>query len=256
MTPKNQISGLDFDPLDLMPGLSIDCVIIGFDLHALNILVMKLHNMDVWSLPGGFIRKDEAMDHAASRILEERSGISLPYLQQFHTFGEVNRRDLSTFLNNLQPPFNTPVLISWLKQRFISTGYLSLVDMRKSTPTPDVLSEAGKWIPVRELPELLFDHRNIVGKALEHIRNQINYMPVGKSLLPKKFTMKDLQVLYESILDRQLDRGNFQKKILKLGFLIRHEKKKGGGSHKAPFLYSFNAEKYKELLEQGIGYIS
>jgi len=196
------------------------------------------------------------MNHAASRILEERSGMSVPYLHQFHTFGDVNRRDISTFLSGLKPPYNASAQMTWLKQRFISTGYLSLVDMRKSTPTPDPLSELSEWIPVRELPELLFDHKDIVRKALEHIRNQINYLPVGKSLLPNKFTMKDLQGLYESILDRQLDRGNFQKKMLKLGFLIRNEKKKGGGSHKAPYLYSFNTEKYKELLERGIGYMS
>lgn len=239
-----------------MPGLSIDCVIIGFDAGELYILIMKLYEMDTWILPGGFIQLDEHMDHAASRILEERSGLKLPYLQQFYTFGDVDRRDISIFLDSLKPQDLTSELAKWMKQRFISTGYLSLVDMRKSKPTPDTLSEDCRWIPFKELPELLFDHRDIVGKALKHIRNQINYMPVGKSLLPEKFTMKDLQMLYESILERELDRGNFQKKMLKLGFLLRHEKKKGGGSHKAPYLYSFDLDKYNELLEKGIGFIS
>lgn len=239
-----------------MPGLSIDCVIIGFDAGELNILVMKLYEMDTWVLPGGFIQLDEYMDHAATRILEERSGLKLPYLQQFYTFGDVDRRDISTFLSSLKPQDLSSELVKWMKQRFISTGYLSLVDMRKSKPTPDALSEACRWVALKELPALLFDHKEIVRKALKHIRNQINYMPVGKSLLPEKFTMKDLQTLYESILDRELDRGNFQKKMLKLGFLLRHEKKKGGGSHKAPYLYSFDLDKYNELLEKGIGFIS
>jgi len=256
MNPYSHLSSIKLNTSDLMPGLSIDCVIIGFDAGALNILVMKLYEMDTWILPGGFIRLDEHMDHAASRILEERTGLKLPYLQQFYTFGDEDRRDISAFLGSLKPQDLTSELVKWLKQRFISTGYLSLVDLRKSKPTPDALSEACRWIPLKELPELLFDHRDIVRKALDHIRNQINYMPVGKSLLPAKFTMKDLQLLYESILDRELDRGNFQKKMLKLGFLLRQEKKKGGGSHKAPYLYSFDLLKYNELLKKGIGFIS
>jgi ADP-ribose pyrophosphatase YjhB (NUDIX family) len=244
------------DPSKYMPGLSIDCVIIGFDLCALNILLTKLHGMDSWALPGGFIFTDEDMDQAATRILEERSGLSLPYLQQFYTFGDVDRRNLTPFLDIQDPLIPSGEFKEWLRQRFISTGYLSLVDMHKSRPSPDTLSEVCRWIPVTELPDLLFDHRKIVRKALEHIRNQINYLPVGKSLLPDRFTMKDFQLLYESILARKLDRGNFQKKMLKLDFLNRHEKMKGGGPHKAPYLYSFRADKYNELLKKGIGYLS
>ena len=93
-------------------------------------------------------------------------------------------------------------------------------------------------------------------KALEQVRNQINYLPIGISLLPEKFTMKEYQLLYEEILQRKLDRANFQKKMLKLGFLDRHEKKLSGGAHKAPYLYAFNDERYNELLEKGIGYLS
>lgn len=244
------------DASEWMPGLSIDCVIIGFDLGKLHILATKVLHTDIWSLPGGFIRKDENLDLAARRILEERSGLTLPYLQQFYTFGDVNRRKPSSIFTQLKSLKGFQEMAIWLEQRFISTGYLSLVNMRKSNPSPDALSEDCKWIPVDELPEMLFDHRNIIHKALEHVRNQINYMPVGKSLLPDKFTMKEFQLLYESILGRELDRRNFQKKMLSLGFLKRLEKMKGGGSHKAPFLYSFDAGTYKELLEKGIGYMS
>lgn len=256
MSFASRLSESTIDTSALMSGLSIDCVIIGFDEGKLHILITKVLDMDIWSLPGGFIRTDENMDQAACRILEERSGMTLPYLQQFYTFGDVNRRENSPFLSQLKSNNKLRDFVSWLEQRFISTGYLSLVDMRKSKPSPDALSETCRWIPVDELPELLFDHRDIVRKALEHIRNQLNYMPVGRTLLPVKFTMKDYQLLYESILDRKLDRGNFQKKMLKFGILKRHEKMKGGGSHKAPYLYSFHTATYNKLLEKGIGYMS
>jgi hypothetical protein len=147
-------------------------------------------------------------------------------------------------------------MLAWLENRFISTGYLSLVDMRNSNPAPDYLSASCTWIPLDSIPEMIYDHNDIVQKALEQIRNQINYLPIGLSLLPEKFTMKEYQLLYEEILQRKLDRANFQKKMLKLDFLDRHEKKLSGGAHKAPFLYAFNRNKYQELLEKGIGYLS
>lgn len=256
MDRNANLSKLRMDASEWMPGLSIDCVIIGFDQGKLHILITKVFDTHVWSLPGGFIRKEENMDQAACRILEERSGMTLPYLQQFYTFGDVNRREPSSILSQLKSHKALQEMAKWLEQRFISTGYLSFVNLRKSNPSPDALGETCSWIPVEKLPELLFDHRNIINKALEHVRNQINYMPVGKSLLPEIFTMKEFQLLYESILGRELDRGNFQKKMLRLGFLKRLEKMKGGGSHKAPYLYSFDTDTYNELLEKGIGYMS
>jgi ADP-ribose pyrophosphatase YjhB (NUDIX family) len=242
---------------DFMPGVSIDCVVIGFDLKKLNILLLKLRGHNLWMLPGGFIQLKEDMDQAATRILEERTGIKLPYLIQFHTFGDVRRREKNNIQSLLADQGDVMQrLTDFLEQRFISSGYLSLVDMRNGTPSPDAISEECRWIPVNELPELIYDHGHIVGKALEQLRSRINYMPVGRSLLPEKFTMKDFQILYEQILKLSLDRGNFQKKMLKLGFLDRHEKQLTGGAHKAPYLYSFNQERYNELVEKGIGYIS
>jgi len=247
----------DFNTSKFLPGVSIDCVVIGFDLKELQILLLKLKSNDLWMLPGGFILLNEDMDQAATRILEERTEIKLPYLKQFHTFGDVKRRDKNkhAVFTEIQG-VSMDKLNSFLEKRFISSGYLSLVDMFNCSPTPDALSDECSWIPYTKLPALLFDHDDIVRKAMEQLRSRINYMPVGMSLLPGKFTMKEFQTLYEQILNRSLDRGNFQKKMLKLGFLDRHEKQLSGGAHKAPYLYSFNKKRYHELVEKGIGYIS
>jgi len=245
------------DPSVFLPGNSVDCVVIGFDQNGLNILLLKLKEHDLWMLPGGFIQIDEDMDQAATRILEERTGIKLPYLKQFHTFGDVNRNQ-KTKLPDVKQTADEELkrMIAFIEPRFISSGYLSLIDMRDCAPTPDALSDKCTWLPVKQLPQLIYDHNEIVKKAMEQLRTRINYMPVGNSLLPEKFTMKEFQILYEQILNKSLDRGNFQKKMLKLGFLDRHEKQHTGGAHKAPYLYSFNKHRYNELVEKGIGYIS
>ncbi len=244
------------DVKGLIPGQSIDCVIIGFDQHELKILLLKWKNKELWSVPGGFIYKNDDMDSAAVRVLKNRTGLDFLFLEQFYTFGNCNRGKLEPgFWEENIPEFGSD-FIDWLKQRFISTGYLSLVDIAKCNPVPDFISDVCEWISVDNLPKLIFDHDLIVKKALSHIKIQINYLPIGISLLPKKFTMKSLRNLYESILNRSLDRGNFQKKILKLKILIRHEKQLTGAANKAPYLYSFDKAKYKSLLDEGIGFIN
>ena len=258
MNPSKLIDERLADPDSYLPGISIDCVVIGYDLQQLHILLLKMKESETWLLPGGFVQKNEDMDLAASRILEERTGIKLPYLKQFHTFGKLDRRENDSLAKwvpqGLAEQFKE--FLPWMKQRFISIGYLSLVDMHNSKPSPDYLSESCTWEALGSIPELNYDHNKIVQKAVEQIRNQINYLPIGNSLLPEKFTMKEYQVLYEEILQKKLDRANFQKKMLKLGFLDRHEKQLSGGAHKAPYLYAFNRERYNELLEKGIGYMS
>ena len=248
---------LNFDLDQLVPGQSIDCVIMGFDQNELKILVLKWKaEGEIWALPGGFVFKEENMDKAAIRVLKERTGIELPFLEQFKTFGNVNRRDVDILVKNMKSMGMDSKMVDWFKQRFITTGYLSLVDIQKCDPKPDFSSEMIKWASLEELPHLIFDHNEIVKIALDFIKNRINYLPIGITLLPEKFTMKSLQNLYESILQKKLDRGNFQRKMLKLNIFIRHEKQLEGGAHKAPYLYSFDEEKYKKLLEQGYGFYS
>jgi len=257
MKNKDLAKNLLFDTDLLVPCLSVDCVIIGFDQNELKILILKWKaEGDVWALPGGFVFKNEDLDKAAIRVLKERAGIELPFLEQFKTFGNINRRDVDVLTSSLKSLGIDPITVNWFEQRFITAGYLSLVDIQKCDPKPDFSSEMIKWASLDELPHLIFDHNEIVKTALDFIKNRINYLPIGITLLPEKFTMKSLQNLYESILLKDLDRGNFQRKMLKLDIFIRHEKQLEGGAHKAPYLYSFDEEKYKKLLEQGYGFNS
>jgi len=241
----------------LVPGQSVDCVIIGFEHHTLKILVLKWKSEEeLWALPGGFVLKNEDLDKAAIRVLRERTGIELPFLEQFRSFGKCHRRKDDTLKKLLDVTGINEKQAEWFKQRFITTGYVSLVDIQKCELKTDFTSELIQWTSFDEMPELIFDHNEIVTSAIRFIKNQINYLPVGINLLPKKFTMKELQKLYESILGRELDRGNFQRKMLKLDIFIRHEKHLLGGAHKAPYLYSFDEVKYQNMLDQGFGFNS
>ena len=256
MPGKNQLTDIVFDTKQFVPGHSVDCVVIAFDTEGLKVLVMKWTGPEMYCLPGGFIRVEEDLDKAAIRVLKERAGIDLPFLEPFSTFGRVDRRQGDTLSHNLNTLKLPESVMKWFEQRFITTGFLSLVDMDRCDPKPDMMSESIGWYGIHELPNMIYDHRSIVETAVRYVRNQINYLPIGITLLPEKFTMKELQHLYESILEKKLDRGNFQRKMLKLGIFIRHEKQLEGGAHKAPYLYSFDKDKYEELLERGIGFVS
>ena len=243
-----------------LPGNSIDCVIFGYKNQELKILLLQWKYQKIWSLPGGFIRKDEDMDAAANRVLMERTGLQSVFLNQFHTFGSIQRSHINAQVKAKRLEFfkeskmyNAKV-IEWLKNRFITTGYFALVDLDKTKPEPDLLSEKCEWKSLKTMPKLMMDHREIVLKALGHLRIQLNYLPIGISLLPKKFTILDLQKLYEAILQKQLERSNFQRKVLKLGILVRHEKLMTGAANKAPYLYSFDKKRYNTLIKEGIGF--
>ncbi len=143
---------------------------------------------------------------------------------------------------------------SWMFERFITIGYYALVDFTKVTPSPDNISDACEWFSIYELPEMILDHRHIFDEALQNLRMQLNFHPVGYNLLGKKFTMPELQKLYETILGKKLDRRNFQRKILATGILKRLEETKKGVAHKAPFYYKFDLRNYKKALKAGMHY--
>ncbi|GAB3891537.1 NUDIX domain-containing protein [Larkinella knui] len=229
-------------------GLSIDCVIFGFYDNQLKVLLLRWKQTEEWGLPGGFIYKKESVDVAAQRILEERTGINELFLQQFHTFGEdvrYNRQEISQKLN--WPDLSTR---RW-PDRTVSIGYFALVDFSKVTPAADFLTDECRWWDVENLPALLFDHNHIVEVALKTLRVQLSWQPIGYNLLPEKFTMPELQRLYETILNRSLDPRNFSKKMRALGIIERLEEQRRGGAFKSPYLFRFNKEKYRKALQEG-----
>ncbi len=235
-----------------MPSLSLDCVIFGFHENELKVLLLKMKSADKWALPGGFIYKDEDIEQAATRVLKERTGIDDIFLQQFHVFGHPKRADKKFHLDMLRKDGIQVKPDNWILQRFLTVGYYALVDFAHVTPVPDISSVACAWWDLHDIHELFMDHKHILDKALETLRLQLNHQPIGYNLLPKKFTMPELQKLYETILDKKLDRRNFQRRMMGYGILKRLAETRKGGAHKAPYLYSFVLRKYRRALAEGL----
>ncbi|WP_116105233.1 NUDIX hydrolase [Lewinella sp. IMCC34191] len=225
-----------------LPHLAYDSVIFGFAEGRLKILIMEYHRTKWFALPGGFVRADEALDDAVRRGLEERTGLADVYLRQFHTFGSMERSDGKAMRTILQMSGYAPEEQPWLMDRFVSVAYYALIDYHGVELQPDALSDSIAWYDVDELPPLLFDHTRIVERALETLRQNLESNLVGKNLLPTRFTMKELQHVYEAILGKELRRSTFQRKMLATGLLRRHQKLREGKAHKAPYLYSFALE--------------
>jgi 8-oxo-dGTP diphosphatase len=226
--------------------LSVDCVIFTIKEDSLRVLLTKIAPDSDWMLPGGFIKKDEEADLAAMRILLQRTGLSDIYLQQFKIFSDPDRFAFN--LLNMDEIKDT----SHFPDRVISIGYFALVNFEALRLTGGLLNEDTVWADVEEPPELLFDHNDIVRDAREALRKELFYRPIAYNLLPEKFTMPQLQKLYEIILDRALERSSFQKRMLKWDIYERLEERKEGVAHKRPYLYRFDEKKYQEALKRGL----
>ncbi|MBM7419963.1 MULTISPECIES: NUDIX hydrolase [Chryseobacterium] len=228
-----------------LPHLSADPVVFGFDQSELKVLLLQMTYRKQWLLPGGYVKKEEDIDDAAKRVLKERAGISDVYLEEFAVFGKNKRSEFyfEDFDDSL-----------WQKQRFVSIGYYALYNPDNAILVVDELSEKCEWISLSQLNEieLAMDHREIIEKALLTLRERITYKPIGYNLLPEKFTLSELQKLYETILGKELNRGNFYRKIKNLEILKKLNEQRRGGAHKSPDLYSFDEENYKKALENGL----
>jgi 8-oxo-dGTP diphosphatase len=211
--------------------VSIDCVIFGYQEKQLKVLVPKLYfKGDFWALPSGFVYQDEDIDEAAQRILQQRTGIKDIYLEQFQVFGKPGRNSIAFMerLIALNPEIapkglgeeqRTRKEYEWFTRRFISIGYYALVDINKVIPQKSDLDQSIEWYNIKDLPPMIMDHNQIVEKALETLRFNLDQKLIAFNLLPETFTMKEVQELYETIFDKPFARNNFQKKILDLNVL-------------------------------------
>lgn len=222
-----------------LPRISVDCVIFGFHENQLKVLLLKFKKSPVWALAGGFVGIEEDVDQAAQRILEERTGLTDIYLEQFYTFGDMarNYRAVDEHRGISEAMGGESDKLDFVDQRFITIGYYALVDYSQVQVNPQGMSDASEWMDVTALPKLFLDHNRIVIKALESMRRSLDEKQVAFALLSETFTMSELQLVYETILGKRLVRTNFQRKILSLDILERIEKKYTGGAHKAPYLY-------------------
>jgi ADP-ribose pyrophosphatase YjhB (NUDIX family) len=205
--------------------LAVDCIIFGFDEEDLKILLIKRGfepEKGKWSLVGGFLKNEETLETAATRILKLYTGLDDIYMKQVATFSEVDRDPA---------------------ERTISTAYFALINIKKHSEK--LIKEfSAEWFSVNKAPHLIFDHGKMVAQALKRLRIQTATEPVVFELLPKKFTMRQLQKLYEAIWDTQLDKRNFIFKILSLDILEKLDEKDMTSSRKGSFLYQFDLEKY------------
>lgn len=222
-----------------IPHLAYDSVVFGFAKGKLKILLMEYHATGWHALPGGFVRRNENLEDAVKRGLFERTGLQEIYLKQFHTFGDSSRYQPEVMRTILEANGHAIPENYWMLDRFFSVAYYALIDHEKVTLTPDNLSDSIAWYEIDQLPKLIFDHDKIVQKALQTLRENLDRNLIGGNLLPDRFTMNELQAVYEAILGEKLRRTSFQRKMLSLDILERHEKLFTGKSHKAPFLYSF-----------------
>lgn len=199
----------------------------------LRVLLIKRRNdpfAGSWAFPGGFLDMDETLDQAASRELMEETGLECQYLEQLFTFGKVDRDP---------------------RERVLSVGYYALVRSDFSDVTAASDAKEAEWFSLERLPALAFDHQEIFRTAIQRLRGKIRYEPVGFNLLPEKFTLPQLQHLYESILGRPLDKRNFRKKVLGLDLLIDCQQKQMGTGRRPPSLYQFDSKKYQSKKADG-----
>jgi len=214
--------------------VAVDVALFTIRDQALKVLLVKRAAApfrNAWALPGGFVRRNESVDEAALRELQEETGISRVYLEQLYTFGDLDRDP---------------------RGRVISVSYYAVVDSEQLEAQARMNTSGTRLFPVTRLPELAFDHRKIVGYALERLRNKVNYTSVAFQLLPRTFTLSELQRAYEVILGQKLDKRNFRKKMLQLGILKDTGEQQVEGRQRPARLYAFTEAKVIKLQEKGI----
>ena len=217
--------------------VAVDSIIFGFNEneHDLKLLLLKRNFQPEegnWSLMGGFVSTDENLDDAAKRIVAQLTGLNDVYMEQLYTFGDINRDSGG---------------------RIVSVAYFSLIKINEHD-SKLVKEHGASWVPLSQLPTLIFDHNEMVQKALRKLRIRARTQPIGFELLPEKFTIPQIQRLYEAIYQFPFDKRNFRRKLLAMDLLEKLDEKEKATSRKGAFYYCFNQKKYEELIERGFNF--
>lgn len=240
--------------LDYRPNLTLDCAIFGYHEGELKLLLVKNIIFTKWCLPGGYIKKDEFLDQAAARVTVERTGIENLFLKQFKAFdGPKRNHDDSIYPDKLHEL--TGVRIdkdSWLYGKTLSIGFYAISDIIQANPRADFLSSECRWFPVDKLPKLGFDHDEMVREALATMRIHLYHFPIGKNLLPDKFTLREVKLFYEVMSGKTLHVSNFPGKLISLGIIGKTDEKRNIGAHRSPTFYKFNKKTYDKALRDGL----
>lgn len=219
--------------IDQQIKLAVDAIVFGYEKGVLYVLAVQQKfgvAKDKWVLPGGFIKDDEPLSKGVERELKEEAGIDVNYLEQLGTFGEDINRDP--------------------RMRVVSVAYFALVNPQRFVLKADTDAKYAKWFPINEVPELGFDHNEMVSMAHQRLKSKLTYQPIGFDLLDDEFLFSDLENLYCTILEQEIDRRNFRKKILSFDIIEETNKVVKIGSGRPGKLFSFNRSKYNRLLKQ------
>lgn len=217
--------------------VAVDSIIFGYDeeVRKLKVLLLKRNfqpSKGEWSLMGGFLKNDESVDEAAKRILQQLTGLSDVYMEQLYTFGELDRDPGA---------------------RIISVAYFALIKINASD-LELVKNHGAIWVPITSVPKLIFDHSAMIARALKKLQIRARTQPIGFELLPDKFTIPQLQGLYEAIYNKSLDKRNFRRKLLSMDLLEKLEEKEKESSRKGAWYYRFDPKKYEDLLNKGFNF--
>lgn len=216
--------------------LTVDCVVFGLDEQDLKVLLIQRALPPFegrWALPGGFVRVTETLEDAARRELEEETGLTNVFLEQLYTFGDVDRDP---------------------RERVVSVAYYALVNLRDHKAHAATDARDAAWFGVHDAPTLAFDHADVLQTALDRLRGKLRYHPIGFELLPRKFTLSELQHVYELVLERELDKRNFRKRVMAMDLLIETDEVQKDVAHRAARLYRFDERKYRRLARTGFNF--
>ena len=218
------------------PAVTVDCVVFGLDDEDLKVLLIQRDIepfIGKWALPGGFVALGETLEESALRELREETGLTKVFLEQLYTFGNPGRDP---------------------RERVVTVAYYALVKLLDHKIQAATDARNAAWFAVDDLPKLAFDHDEIVSTALSRLQGKVRYQPIGFELLPPKFSLTQLQRMYEIILERELDKRNFRKKVLSLDILRELDEVEQDVAHRAARLYRFDERKYRQLIKDGFNF--